>query len=704
MNMAHLDSAKTQAHPGYRTDIDGLRMLAILPVVIYHAGLPFIPGGFVGVDIFFVISGFLITGIIDREMRAGTFSIVRFYERRACRILPALFTVLVATSAASFIFLLPDDFVRYATSVVATVFFVSNVFFWEQSGYFQPSADYFPLLHTWSLSVEEQFYIVIPLVMLLLASRRRRQTVVAIAAITLVSLIMSILFTERAPSAAFYLTPTRAWELGFGALLALVPVHLPPRTREISGALGLTLIAVAVFTFDKAMIFPGAAALVPTLGTVALIAAGSGGTSTISRFLSLSPFAFIGLISYSLYLWHWPVFALMRVRLASEELPTDWIVLALVASFVLAVLSWRFIEQPFRRCSSVSLSRLGVFKLTAGATAVSTVFAAMVIELNGLPDRFDEPVLVAAAAATDHNPLRARCFERMPSQGLCRFGADRGPDAPVDFILWGDSHADAIMPGVDLAARERGLVGLFAGHSACPPLVGIVRLNASTGRPSPRGHRCAEYNRALLSFLEATDSAPIVILMARWALYFEGIPAPGEITNEDDFVFAADSVDAPPSSKSAVEHNSTIMRAALADTLTRLQLTMRKIVLIGNAPEIGWNVPQKLMLKARWNDPVVPVLRSAVETRNAAATKILAEEANRDGVSFFDLVPRLCDKICRVETGGRPLYYDDDHLSTFGAHQVIGKLFLTEVWPPAATSLLIERTDAALQSAKSKTP
>lgn len=686
-------------HSSYRPDIDGLRMLAIVPVVLYHAGVELVPGGFVGVDIFLVISGFLIVGIIDRELRSGTFSLLDFYERRARRILPAYFLVIAITTVASVFVLLPPDLERYAGSVLATLAFVSNIFFWHQSGYFQPDAEFFPLLHTWSLSVEEQFYFFIPLVMLCFKSRRWLQMITSIAVITLISFTLSAFLTDRYAAMAFYFTPIRAWELGIGALLALLltRIQVPRAIREALGVIGLALMIYAILSFDGLTAFPGIAALVPALGAAAMIVAGSGvGISYASRLLSFGPFVFIGLISYSLYLWHWPILALMRIRLTSSDLPTDWIAFALVASFTLAIFSWRYVERPFRQNSINAFSRAGVFQLASAATGTFAALAVAILTLQGIPQRFNNAVLTAAAGAEDRNLRRRSCFGQSPSQGLCRFGADRGPDAPVDFILWGDSHADALMPGVDFAARERGLVGLFVGHTACPPVLGMVRTNPRSGSPTSSGRRCTNFNRTVLTFLEQNDVGSTVILAARWALSVEGSRSLAE-DPRNVVVLATEGMPAPMPSV-AGSGNYPIVNAALTHTIEQLRRSGRDVVLLGGVPEIDWHVPNTLLRNLVWNDPITPVSKAAVEKRNAGAKRILTEASKTEGVSYFEIIPRLCQDYCQVELGGRPLYFDDDHLSTFGSRKIVGELFLTEVWPVAENRVHVEHSFPVLSA------
>lgn len=339
----------------YRAEIDGLRAVAILPVVLFHAGFSAFGGGFVGVDVFFVISGYLITTILRDELTHGTVDLRRFYERRARRILPALFVVMAVSTVLAGRFFVPEDMKAFSESLVAVPIFLSNVLFWQQSGYFDGAVELKPLLHTWSLSVEEQYYIVFPLVMLCLWRWGQRGLCACLGVAALLSLGLAEWGVSNKPSATFYLLPTRGWEILIGSLAALLAhrVVLPQSSiaREFAGLSGLGLILYSVFSFDENTPFPGVAALVPTLGALLILLFGTLDT-WVGRVLAFRPIAFVGLVSYSFYLWHQPVFAFSKYH----REPTSLVMLGLVIlSFALGVISWKFIERPFRREGVVSI-------------------------------------------------------------------------------------------------------------------------------------------------------------------------------------------------------------------------------------------------------------------------------------------------------------------------------------------------------------
>ena len=358
----------------YRPEIDGLRAIAVAAVILFHAGFALFSGGFVGVDVFFVISGFLITSIIVEELKTGRFSVLRFYERRARRILPALFTVMAACVPFAYRLLSPDDLQDFAQSLAAICLFSSNVLFWGESGYFDTQAELKPLLHTWSLAVEEQFYVAFPLLLLAAWRLGRKFLLALIGVIAVVSLVTSVDEVRNFPSAAFYLLPSRAWQLLVGALASFVADRwrtvdgkgsLGPIAGEIVGWGGMAMIILALFLFDERTPFPGLNAALPTLGT-ALVLLGASDRTSVGRMLAWRPLVGLGLISYSAYLWHQPLFAFTKHALLAE-LPADLAIVLCAVTIVLACLSWRYVEQPFRDRSLIS--RGAVFALSAAGMA-----------------------------------------------------------------------------------------------------------------------------------------------------------------------------------------------------------------------------------------------------------------------------------------------------------------------------------------------
>lgn len=456
----------------YRREIDGLRAVAVVPVILFHAGLTVFSGGYVGVDVFFVISGYLITGILISELEQGNFSIARFYERRARRILPALFFVMACCMPFAWMWMLPSELKDFSQSIVAVVFFASNILFWRGEGYFAPAAELKPLLHTWSLAVEEQYYLLFPVFLLLAWRFGRNRVFWSICVIAAVSLTASEWGWRNKPSANFYLAPTRAWELLIGSMCAFWLSGREQRTNDWLSLMGLAMIVFAIFYYDDATPFPSVYALMPALGTALIIVFGGTGTWT-SKLLGTQAFVGIGLISYSAYLWHQPLFAFARIRSIYE--PEQTLMLALAAlSLGLAYVSWRFVEKPFRNGqASVLPTRRAVF-VTSGIVAAAYVAVGVLGHIGqGFERRFSKDVLRYIAAEkdiadqdchSDFNDFRALKFQRncLVAKG-----------GKVDAMLIGDSHMWALTEGLRDELNRQGQSFYIASHASCLPFLGL---------------------------------------------------------------------------------------------------------------------------------------------------------------------------------------------------------------------------------------
>lgn len=374
----------------YRREIDGLRALAVLPVILFHAGFEAFSGGFIGVDIFFVISGYLITSIIMSDLKQGKFSLLFFYERRARRILPALLFVIMATIPWAWALLLPHDFKSFSESLFATSVFASNIFFWSERGYFSEAAELKPLIHTWSLAVEEQFYLFFPLALALTKNSKTLRSYLLAVALS-ASFFLSVWVTSVHQDSAFFLLPTRLWELLVGSLVA---IHLfnakgvrkisHKRSSDFFGILGLLLILASIFSFDSSTPFPGYAALAPVTGT-ALVTIFANDTNLVGRFLGARIFVAIGLVSYSAYLWHQPIFALSRH--GGIELTTAMSASLIALTFVASYFSWRYVEQPFRRRR---FSQMTVFRSALLGLAFIAAVGVSGYKSEGFPNRFPQ--------------------------------------------------------------------------------------------------------------------------------------------------------------------------------------------------------------------------------------------------------------------------------------------------------------------------
>ncbi|HTO03652.1 MAG TPA: acyltransferase, partial [Opitutus sp.] len=428
----------------YRPEVDGLRALAVMAVVLFHTHLK-MPGGYVGVDIFFVISGYLITALIAGELTAGTFSLRNFWERRIRRIVPAAMVTVAACLVVGFFLMLPSDFADLGRSAVAQALVAANFHFYSEAGYFSAPADAKPLLHFWSLAVEEQFYLVFPFLLLGLHRWRKATIFRGVALIAVMSFGLSVAGVRWFPDATFYLLPTRAWELATGALLALrgATLPLPERSRVPLGWAGIALMVAPMFLYDRETPFPGLAALPPCIGAMLVIWSTGSGDSVLKKLLSLQPVVFIGLISYSLYLWHWPVKVFTHYWFTGIYSPLIMRLLVVVVSFGLAWVSWRYVELPFRnKHRRVALRPLLVGAV--GASALTLVLGAFIDARKGLPERFPPAVAQYDAAYADRPEKKeADLTTESAEQGKLPVLADPPTPAP-SILLWGDSHARVV--------------------------------------------------------------------------------------------------------------------------------------------------------------------------------------------------------------------------------------------------------------------
>jgi peptidoglycan/LPS O-acetylase OafA/YrhL len=604
----------------HRPDIDGLRAVAVSLVVIYHLGIA-ASGGFVGVDVFFVISGFLITAILRRELSNGTFSVWRFYQRRARRILPALVVMLVAVSLAGAGLLLPGAYAGFGGSLVATALFASNLWFWQHAGYFAASADALPLLHTWSLGVEEQFYLLFPVALLLLHRTMARYTEAALAGATLLSLIASVWWLPHDSSGTFYVLPTRLWELMLGSLLSApaLPVLRRPWLAELAAALGVLLMLAAAFGYDKTTPFPGIAALVPVLGAALVLQAGLQARPLASRLLELKPMVFIGQISYSLYLWHWPVMVLYKQAALGPLLRPQKLGL-LVLSLLLATASWRWVEQPFRRGFTGQSAR----RDCAWAGLVLLILAALglvIVLAQGfparLPPRAQQFESFLSAAATDSAQFGlGRCFI---TNGVAASQYDATACLQTDpqranVLLMGDSHAAHLRPG--LLASFPQVYWLQATASGCRPTWPL------------RGEkRCTDLLRSVIESPPA-GHLDAVMISARWQ----------------------------PSDLDAV--------LAMAQ---RLRPLTKRVVVMGPIAEYGLPLPQLLALADLRHDPTLP--SRFLDAQPFAVDSLFAHRLAAAGIEYHSALAALCpERQCRTVTADEvPLQFDYGHLTVAGS-------------------------------------
>jgi peptidoglycan/LPS O-acetylase OafA/YrhL len=613
-------------HPHFRPDIQGLRAIAVLAVVVFHAWPAALPGGYVGVDVFFVISGYLITGILIKDIENHSFSIVEFYRRRIARIFPALFLMLATVAAFGYLILTPAQLKELARNLVSTTFFVSNVDFWLLTGYFDGAADLKPLLHTWSLAVEEQFYIAFPPLLYLLFTRLSRAS---IARLTFGAAVLGLVFSEYAvhrwPTAAYFLAPSRAFELLIGCALACQ--RSKPTTQlaaTTASLLGLGLLVAPLALYANATPFPGLAAAVPTVGAALVIWAGSATPPLGNRFISTTPFRFFGDLSYSLYLWHWPVLAYAR-NLYGLELPPLVAAACVGLAVGFSIASFHLVEQPVLRRR---FSTRACFKFGALADAGALLLAALFFLSNGLPERFTPDVHALFETRNDFNSRRLQCHNDagrpIPYEDNCVYGA---PGARPDVAVWGDSHGTELVAalGEDARLAHRAILQITA--SACPPVMGFT----SKERP-----HCDALNRQTLDALLRDSRIHTVMLVANPARYVEAQ-----------------------------------LEKGFSETVQRLTAAGKEVILTAAIPVMTQDPPAFLGRAQSWHQDLDTLGRSRAsydaETQRWQA--LVQTLHHRYGTRLFDPADALCDhQVChmyRHETG--VLYFNSDHLSLQGA-------------------------------------
>ncbi|MDP8985379.1 MAG: acyltransferase [Pseudomonadota bacterium] len=633
VNSVHSQEAIRTGHGAktYRPDIDGLRAVAVLPVVAYHAGIHLVRGGFVGVDIFFVISGYLITQVLSSEIQSGRFSILRFYERRIRRILPALVVMLLATSLLGLMYCAPSELIDLSKSTIAAALSVSNIYFWLNAGYFDSPALAKPLLHTWSLAVEEQFYIVWPVFLILAHRYFKRRVVLITVVIGLISFAASAIGAFNDPNSTFYLVHTRIWELALGGALALgaVPTRLGAGIRNLLSAVGLVLIVGSVFMIDSSLPFPGILAVPPCLGAALIILAGGDGTTVVGETLSWRPLRVIGLISYSLYLWHWPltVFQKNYAVLGGGVSERANKCLIIGVSMLMAFISWKFIEQPFRT-GKFRPSEASLLRWAAIGIGVVLVSGAVGWAGAGFPGRFSSRELqIASYLRYDGAKLfrDGRCFlsgradETRLAPECLLLDATR-----KNYLLLGDSHAAQLWSGLNSTFTDINF--LQATSSDCFPTVEHSLTESS---------RCTRIVDDVFFRFLTTNHVDRVVLVARWKT---------DLTDE------------------------------VSSTLKWMKRRGIPVTLVGPTVVYDLPYPQLLINASRKNDPSLPdrYWDRSLEALDHKMSMLSAE----GGVEYISLLDLMCSKnSCTAsDRDGMPLISDREHLTADGALLVAGKL------------------------------
>jgi peptidoglycan/LPS O-acetylase OafA/YrhL len=633
----------------YRPYIDGLRAISVIAVILFHFGWSGLAGGFVGVDIFFVISGFLITQLLAEPSTLSTSKqLAQFYVRRMRRILPALLGTSFIVAAAALFLYLPDDLARLCRYLVYVPLMLSNLANWQDGGYFATAGNYFvPLRHYWSLAVEEQFYIAYPLAFLFLVRARPRLLLAGLTTIAGASMILCIVGASRHSAVLFYLMPARAWELMLGAVAARYPVTWfdSRLLTECVVFACLAIVLLAFYVLGEATGFPHPYAAIPCSATALLLFISRRRKTLATRLLSLRPLVFTGRISYSLYLWHAPILVFAQYFVI-RKLSLGALGAVALAIYGVAVLSWLFLENPIRRKALLQSDRALVIAALSGCLVVGAMGAWFWMG-RGLPWIFSRDIQVLTQLAPvpqEAIPCTTLSSRSVASGDLCRFGPDNVAVHKV--VLWGDSHALALFPAVRALVQAQGMQLDFASRSSCRPLLGAL-----PGAPGPQGlDPCASFNTAMLSAVRHIHPE-VTILSAFWDL---------------------------DSSR------RTAMEPILESTVTAIRATGSPVCIVLDVPEVPYVEPYALAMARRrdLDTGFLYVMRSDIAARYSGFENTVRALAARQELRVVDPKDVLCSGArCDLEYAGRSLYRDANHLTAVGAMRVA----------PAITSCLPQR-------------
>jgi len=632
----------------FRTDINGLRAVAVLIVLLFHLGFKFFSGGFVGVDVFFVISGFLMTSIICSRLDKKSFSFRAFMKARIKRIVPALLFVILALAAAGYFFFTPVKYSRLSSNALASLGFVSNFIFSNKTDYFANASQDNFLLHTWSLSVEWQFYVLFPwLIIALRKFNSKHYFNIAMLFVFALSFIFAVAFTEINQTKAFFLLPSRIYELLAGSFVYLYGNKFS-KEKHIS-LLGLLLIIAATIFYDETIAFPSFYALLPVIGAVLVLS-----ENAKSRILDNKVMQYFGNISYSLYLWHWPILSVINYL----EIEADFKLrlLTAIASIIMAHISYSFIERPFRKRYSTEKLKSNMVYLGACFVAVA-LFLASVHSSDGFKFRVSKDIL---EAETEHiyKPSRAvNClYDYNEKDGIadCKMGNE---NSVPTIAVWGDSHADvAIKSLVDLV-EEKGVSFKLYSYGGCPPILGALQISKKDK------YRCSNVNQQTFDEIVGDNNIKDVFIVSRWPIYIYGY---NEHSVSDSYIGFDDKVKVEDTVKLFADYKENIIKS-----LCKLASTGKKVHVFESVPEMGVNVPASYskftMIYNKVHDVTIP--RNVYDYRNRLvdeALKIAAEQCSN--VDVIDVKDLFCDSnYCYGTKDGKALYFDDDHLSIYGS-------------------------------------
>jgi peptidoglycan/LPS O-acetylase OafA/YrhL len=612
-------------------EIDGLRAFAVLSVVLFHLNGAWLQGGYLGVDVFFVISGFLITTILWRDMTSETHAILKFYHRRIRRIMPVLLVVLLASFLFAFLLLLPSDFMGYAKSLIATLLFFSNVYFWRDTGYFSAAAEQKPLLHTWSLGVEEQFYLLFPLVLFFVIRFAAKQAFGVIAILIVASFALNVFLNSiGGNSPAFFMLPTRAWELGIGAAVAIWPSALLPQRSILNRIpiVGLALLVMGiVWPLETYGVVP--AALPVVIGTGLLILGTVNSSHLLQPLLNAKPPVFVGQISFSLYLWHWPIIVFSEYYLVRELLVGE-MALAVLLMFFLSVVTWRFVELPFR---SNSMSKLVLYSFTGALVFTSATLAILVLKNDGVPSRLSaEAARINAAVGTNYRCPVANTAAIGQSRA-CLLDTMSSDIQATQVVLLGNSHMQMYVPVWKEIIKDNQKTGLLVPLNGCLPTVIIND-----------GSNCVSAAQTNLEQVLKLPKLETVVLGMNWF---------------HDLTSLVDS-----NGKAVEKEKASAVVAGLEDLILKLQDRKIKVVLIGPIEVPGWDIASEISRKLAFGWPIDKPENIALSSFDAKFGQAVKQFEGNPSIAFAQPHKALCDQTkCYFIRDGASLFADSNHIA-----------------------------------------
>jgi len=655
----------------YRPEIDGLRAVAVMSVIMCHAGFQYFTGGYIGVDVFFVISGYLITMIVCNDISKNTFTLMNFYERRARRLLPVLFVVVICSLPFALLFLTQDGQKEFAKSIIGVATFTSNFVFWSESGYFETSTVFKPLLHTWSLSVEEQFYLFYPLLLMMIWPLGKRYVLFVLFSLFFFSLLLAEWRGLLDPSAVFYLLPTRIWELAVGAICALyllekkiVNVYL----AQVLSFIGLLLISFSVFTFTEHTPTPSLYTLIPVLGSALVILFSINGTLVYS-ILKLSIFVWVGLISYSAYLWHQPILSLLRNYYFTPQLSFRMTVVAIVLTFLLSIITWRLIEQPFRNSERHSQK-----KTLSGAFCALVILFLVGFSLYNLPQSMTPFIINKKADNLSEAKLITgeKAFLKIGLEQYSKFNNasvvsnPKNSSTKYKILILGDSHTEHLNSFAKTISHQLGYEIHLMYSEGCPALFNYYKVYGIDKEVElQRQLACREQNKIWKQYVsENNQGYTHVVLSARWN-WLVGSNVYGERKIRRDAVLPLDI-------NSKRLDRTTNFANAIKDAVEVIDSSGIKTILFSQPPvqmrDLRQARSKKHYFEAR------PLFENTLERQKAFEKSLeMSNVEKNDSFTYFDVFSFFCNEkteVCRNLKGSSSLYEDDDHLSEYGASEL----------------------------------